>query len=110
MAGIFKLLFHHIPILPNYLPESCALIIIGVISGCAIYYGDTSKSYPFPKFTSTLFFNFLLPPIVLDAAYSLYDCAFLNNIGSVILFAVVGTLFNVFAVGYGLYFVNYMGK
>ena len=110
MAGIFKLAFHHTPILPQYLPESCVLILIGIISGCFIYYGINSHQYPFPEFTSKLFFNFLLPPIVLDSAYSLYDRDFLYNIGSIIVFAVVGTLFNVFAVGFGLYFIEYLSK
>ena len=64
---------------------------------------------PFPKFTSTFFFDVLLPPLVLDSAYSLYDRDFLDNIGSILIFAVFGTLFNVFAIGYGLYFINYLG-
>ena len=110
MAGVFKLAFHHTPILSNYLPESCVLILIGIISGCFIYYGINSEDYPFPKFTSHLFFTYLLPPIVLDSAYSLYDRDFLYNIGSIIVFAVIGTLFNVFAVGFGLYFINYISK
>ena len=38
-----------------------------------------------------------------DSAYTLYDRDFLANLGSVVLFAVVGTLFNVFVIGYGLY-------
>ena len=38
-----------------------------------------------------------------DSAYTLYDRDFLANLGSVVLFAVVGTLFNVFLIGYGLY-------
>ena len=38
-----------------------------------------------------------------DSAYTLYDREFLANLGSVILFAVAGTLFNVFVIGYGLY-------
>ena len=33
----------------------------------------------------------------------MYDRDFLHNLGSVILFAVAGTLFNVFVIGYGLY-------
>ena len=64
---------------------------------------------PFPKFTSSFFFDVLLPPLVLDSAYSLYDRDFLDNIGSILIFAVFGTLFNVFAIGYGLYLINYLG-
>ena len=110
LAGIFKLVFHHTPMLSNYFPESCALIIIGIISGSFIYYGVNSANHPFPRFTSAFFFNYLLPPIVLDSAYSLYDRDFLYNIGSIITFAVIGTLFNVFTVGFGLYFINYLSK
>ena len=110
LCGMFKLAFHHTPLLSDYLPESCALIIVGIASGSFIYYGVNSPKYPFPKFTHNLFFNYLLPPIVLDAAYSLYDRDFLYNIGSIITFAVIGTLFNVFAVGFGLYLLEYISK
>ena len=110
LAGVFKLAFHHTPFLSDYLPESCALIIVGIISGSFIYYGVNSPNHPFPKFTHSLFFNYLLPPIVLDAAYSLYDRDFLYNIGSIITFAVIGTLFNVFTVGFGLYLLEYIRK
>ena len=54
----------------------------------------------FYRFTSVLFFNVLLPPIILDAAYSLYDRDFLNNLGAIVQFAIIGTLFNVFSIGY----------
>ena len=57
----------------------------------------------FFRFTATLFFNVLLPPIILDSAYSLYDRDFLGNLGAIIQFAVVGTLINVFAIGFGIY-------
>lgn len=109
MAGILKLLFHHATFLSRHLPESCALIVIGIIIGMVVDYGVDSHSKGFPKFTSTLFFNVLLPPIILDAAYSLYDRDFLHNLASVLIFAVLGTLFNVFTIGYSLYLVNYMG-
>ena len=39
----------------------------------------------------------------------MYDRDFLSNLGSVLLFAVVGTLFNVFLVGYGLYYAASFG-
>ena len=113
MAGIFKLIFHHTPIVSKHFPESCVLILIGLIVGllhsAADLYGGDTKEHPFPKFTSALFFNVLLPPLCLDAAYSLYDRAFLDNIGSILIFAVFGTLFNVFTIGYGLYIVNNLG-
>eukprot|EP00095_Tigriopus_kingsejongensis_P008991 maker-scaffold783_size97670-snap-gene-0.22 protein:Tk08991 transcript:maker-scaffold783_size97670-snap-gene-0.22-mRNA-1 annotation:"hypothetical protein DAPPUDRAFT_314297" len=109
LAGILKLLFHHIPFLAERFPESCVLIVIGIIIGGFIYNVIESQSHHFPYFTSFLFFNVLLPPIILDSAYSLYDRSFLSNLGSVVLFAVVGTLFNVFAIGYMLYFLGMVG-
>ena len=39
----------------------------------------------------------------------MYDRDFLNNCASVLLYAVVGTLINVFAIGYGLYGLYYVG-
>ena len=54
---------------------------------------------PFPKFTATLFFNVLLPPIILDAAFSLYDREFLTNFTAVITFAILGTLLNTLLIG-----------
>ena len=45
----------------------------------------------------------LLPPIILDSAYSLYDRDFLGNLGAVVTFAVFGTLLNVFAIGFGMF-------
>ena len=111
MAGVFKLAFHRTPVLPNYFPESCVLILIGIISGSIIYYdGIKPEDYRFPKFSNDLFFNYLLPPIILDSAYSLYDRDFLYNIGSIFVFAMIGTLFNVFSVGLGLYLINSVSK
>ena len=116
VAGILKLGFHHTPVLPNYIPESCVLIIIGICMGAIIYARKElgiektgeDEEY-FPRFTSQIFFLVLLPPIILDSAYSMYDRQFLDNLGGVLLFAVVGTLFNAFLIGYGLYLTQYLG-
>ena len=114
-AGIFKLAFHHATWL-SWLPESCVLIIIGIVIGGVIYHGEDAETiendlkHPFPHFTAFLFFNILLPPIILDSSYSLYNRDFFDNIGSIMSFAIIGTLFNVFTVAYSLYFVNYLGK
>jgi sodium/hydrogen exchanger 3 len=47
--------------------------------------------------------------LVLDSAYALYDRDFLSNFGSVLLYAVVGTLFNVFSIGFLIYLLYYIG-
>ena len=50
-------------------------------------------------FSAQTFFIFLLPPIMLDSAYSLHDRNFVDNIGTILLFAVVGTLINTVLIG-----------
>ena len=113
LAGIIKLIFHHTPILSRYMPESCVLIISGIFIGAFVYARKVEEHEAiqeyFPRFTSTIFFLVLLPPIILDAAYSIYNRHFLDNLGGVLVFAVVGTLFNAFCIGYGLYLINYLG-
>ena len=45
----------------------------------------------------------------MEAAYSLYDRAFFDNIGTILLMAVVGTMINFMLIGFLLYFVNWIG-
>ena len=45
------------------------------------------------------FFLYLLPPIVLEAGYFLPNKDFFQNIGTLITYAVVGTLWNIAATG-----------
>ncbi|KAG0726644.1 Sodium/hydrogen exchanger 2 [Chionoecetes opilio] len=47
--------------------------------------------------------------IVLDAAYSLHDRAFFDNLGTVLVYAVIGTLINMAAIGPTLYGLNMIG-
>ncbi|XP_059086886.1 Na(+)/H(+) exchanger beta-like [Tigriopus californicus] len=101
IAALFKIGFHHLHRLPKYLPESCVLILTGVLTGVIVHYWLGFDN--FPRFTEELFFNVLLPPVILEAAYSLYDDNFFSNLGAILIFALVGTLINVCAVGYSLY-------
>lgn len=116
-AAILKIIFHHLDWLAKILPESCVLIVVGILVAVIINYvilddivpeGQHNK-IPFPKFTSELFFNVLLPPIILDSALSLYDRDFFDNFTSIMIFAIFGTLLNVFSIGYSLYGLSYSG-
>lgn len=99
VIGIFKLAYHHTRFTKKILPESCCLIILGIILGL-LFIGDKShESIRFLEFNSKTFFFFLLPPIILESAYSLKDRAFIENFGTIVLYAVLGTVMNIVLIG-----------
>nr|XP_008112897.2 PREDICTED: LOW QUALITY PROTEIN: sodium/hydrogen exchanger 2-like [Anolis carolinensis] len=100
LASLAKIAFHLFEKLPSVLPESCLLIFVGLIMG-GIIYGLNDKSPP--VMDSDIFFLYLLPPIVLDAGYFMPSRPFFENIGTILLYAVVGTIWNVFGIGFSLY-------
>uniref|UniRef100_A0A8C1L6P5 Solute carrier family 9 member 2 n=1 Tax=Cyprinus carpio TaxID=7962 RepID=A0A8C1L6P5_CYPCA len=69
-----------------WVPESCLLISVGLIVGVL-----TSNAF------------FLLPPIVLDSGYFMPTRPFFENFGTVLWFAVVGTLWNTTGIGISLF-------
>ncbi|CAH8644148.1 unnamed protein product [Dicrocoelium dendriticum] len=102
---LIKIGFHRIPYLSEYVPESLLLIILGVIFGAIIRYGVKVGSYEATVWvlTPTLFFNYLLPPIVLESSYSLYNRTFSEYLGVVLIFAVFGTICNFLIIGFVMY-------
>ncbi|XP_052783887.1 Na(+)/H(+) exchanger beta-like isoform X2 [Mya arenaria] len=115
-AGVAKLGFHHANFLSSKVPESCLLIILGTIVG-AVLYGvipaGSSHETLRPTLDSDLFFLYLLPPIILESAYSLHDRTFYDNVGTVMVYAVLGTVLNCFMIGpslYGVYQTGAMGS
>ncbi|KAA0709861.1 Na(+)/H(+) exchanger beta [Triplophysa tibetana] len=99
LASLMKLGFHLIPGLSTVVPESCLLIAVGLLLGGLIRVIGENP----PVLDSQLFFFCLLPPIILDAGYFLPIRPFTENAGTILTFAVVGTLWNSFFVGAGLY-------
>ncbi|KAM9339819.1 sodium/hydrogen exchanger 1b [Symphorus nematophorus] len=99
LALLMKLGFHIIPRVSNVVPESCLLIVVGLLVGGII---QAIGEEP-PILDSKLFFLYLLPPIILDAGYFLPIRAFSENLGTILVFAVVGTLWNAFFVGGMMY-------
>lgn len=101
LALLMKLGFHIIPRVSNIVPESCLLIFVGLLVGGVIKgIGEDA-----PILDSKLFFLYLLPPIILDAGYFLPIRAFTENLGTILVFAVVGTLWNAFFIGGMMYAV-----
>ncbi|XP_039225989.1 sodium/hydrogen exchanger 2-like isoform X2 [Crotalus tigris] len=102
LASLAKIGFHLFDKLPSVVPESCLLIVVGLIVG-GIIFGLNDKSPP--VMDSDIFFLYLLPPIVLDAGYFMPSRPFFENIGTILLYAVVGTIWNVFGIGFSLYVI-----
>lgn len=108
-AGLSKLAFHYSHFLSSKVPESCVLIVIGLVFGAVLHYSGATRSVKL--YEPHEFFLFLLPPIILESAFSLHDRTFAENVGGVLLFAVLGTVLNCFLIGltlYGLYQANAM--
>uniref|UniRef100_A0A8C6TCP1 Sodium/hydrogen exchanger n=1 Tax=Neogobius melanostomus TaxID=47308 RepID=A0A8C6TCP1_9GOBI len=97
-GSIMKLGFHMVPRLNSIVPESCLLIIVGLLLGGFIRLAGIEV-----VMNADVFFLFLLPPIILDAGYFLSVRPFMENLGTILMFAVVGTLWNAFFIG-GLLF------
>ncbi|XP_072304211.1 Na(+)/H(+) exchanger beta-like [Eucyclogobius newberryi] len=99
LALLMKLGFHIIPRVSNIVPESCLLIVVGLLVGGVI---KAIRVIP-PVLDDRLFFLYLLPPIILDAGYFLPIRPFTENLGTILTFAVVGTLWNTFFIGGTMY-------
>ena len=119
LSGLAKLGFHRAHVISSKVPESCLLIILGVAFGGLLYLFNYFRDecsvdqkcldydhLVFPKFTPELFFLYLLPPIILEAAYCLHNEHFFDNIRSILVFAVVGTVINFVITGGLLIFVK----
>ncbi|PSN40592.1 hypothetical protein C0J52_10367 [Blattella germanica] len=105
VSGLAKVAFHHASSISAHIPESCI---------CGVPPPNKEDNNPqdhlaVPLFTPRLFFLVLLPPVVLEAAYSLYNRAFTYNVCTILLYAVVGTLFNTFTIGPLLFFLSWLG-
>jgi len=122
LAVLIKTYYHRLPVISEHVPETCFLILLGVLISTILYYGlgldwvrlgddvnDEDKDGNPIRFTNFLFFNVLLPPIILDSAFSLYSRDFLSNIPSIMTFAILGTILNTFAVGISLQVLAWTG-
>ncbi|XP_025836783.1 probable Na(+)/H(+) antiporter nhx-9 [Agrilus planipennis] len=105
-ASLAKIGFHMTPKLSAIFPESCLLIVVGVVIGVVLVYATESAV---ALLTPNLFFFYMLPPIILDAGYFMPNRLFFDHLGTILLFAVVGTIFNCLTIGVSLWAVGLTG-
>jgi len=106
-AAAVKVGYHNNRLCTHHIPESCALLLLGIVTGLIINFYNLQVYMP--TFSNRLFTYFLLPPIIMDSAFELHSSIFLNNIGSIILFAVIGTILNIFLLSPSLYGCHQLG-
>lgn len=100
VASVAKILFHFSHRFTKVVPESCLLILLGLVLGGIVLIANKKQLY---QLEPALFFLFLLPTIVGDAGYFMPARLFFDNLGAILTFAVVGTLWNAFCTGFCLY-------
>uniref|UniRef100_A0A8D3BD98 Sodium/hydrogen exchanger n=1 Tax=Scophthalmus maximus TaxID=52904 RepID=A0A8D3BD98_SCOMX len=100
LASFAKIGFHVYHKITIWVPESCLLISVGLIVGGIMH---SVHEEPPAVLSSTVFFLYMLPPIVLDSGYFMPTRPFFENIGTVLWFAVVGTLWNSIGIGMSLF-------
>ena len=88
-----------------YVHESGICIVAGLIIGFFIerIVGDL------PKFESRLFFNFMLPLLVLGAGYNMKRRRFFRNIGTILMLGIWGTLITFIIIGVMTYYWSEAG-
>ncbi|XP_016849964.1 sodium/hydrogen exchanger 3 isoform X2 [Anolis carolinensis] len=110
VASVAKIFFHLSHKVTSVVPESVLLIILGLLLGGIVLAADHIASF---TLTPNVFFFYLLPPIVLDAGYFMPNRLFFGNMGTILLYAVVGTIWNAATTGlslYGVYLSGIMGE
>uniref|UniRef100_A0A3B5LQ44 Sodium/hydrogen exchanger n=1 Tax=Xiphophorus couchianus TaxID=32473 RepID=A0A3B5LQ44_9TELE len=99
--------FHLSQRFTTVVPESCMLILLGLVLGGVVLIASKKQLY---QLDPALFFLFLLPTIVGDAGYFMPARLFFDNLGAILTYAVVGTLWNAFCTGFCLYAAKLLGR
>lgn len=90
VAMLMNYCLHHFNI--RWLPESVATMFLGGLAGLGALLIFPATAHQWGIFDRRIFFFVLLPPIILEAGYTLKRKNFFKNIAAILLYAVVGSL------------------
>lgn len=87
--------------------ETVISIFAGMVVGLIIRLTSSEHLQSLVKFDYQIFFNVLLPPIILNSGYELHQANFFRNIGSILTFAFAGTFISAVVLGVILFVWSY---
>ncbi|XP_038581699.1 sodium/hydrogen exchanger 3-like isoform X2 [Micropterus salmoides] len=88
---------HHVT---NVIPESALLICFGFVLGGMVWGADKVQTF---RLNPRVFFFYLLPQIILDTGYAMPNKLFFSNMGAILVYAVIGTVWNAATLGLSLW-------
>ncbi|KAA1474128.1 sodium/hydrogen exchanger [Dentipellis sp. KUC8613] len=89
--------------------ETLVSIFAGMFVGLVVRLAPGHLIREMLTFKHTLFFNLLLPPIILNSGYELKQENFFRNFGSILIFAFLGTFISAVGVGILVYIWSFLG-
>ena len=90
----------------HYIPESLAIVFLGGFVGAVMKLLPNDELTKVESFNPTTFFLVLLPPIIFESGYNLHKGNFFANLGSIAIFAIIGTAISALVVGSGVYLMG----
>lgn len=89
-------------------PRTCANVarFTGMVVGLVLLITSGDSIRNLISFDYQIFFNLLLPPIILSSGYELHQANFFRNIGTILTFAFAGTFLSAIVIGLILWVFN----
>merc|ERR1719278_1386801 len=83
-----------------------AIVFLGAVLGLLMTALPEAETKRIEAFSPTMFFLILLPPIIFESGYNLHKGNFFQNIGSILVFAILGTAISALVVGGGIHLLG----